>query len=157
MDYEDNDSYVFDLNKIANLSSTHSSVKLLAHQMMINPYHRIGPFLTGLSDHDIKTLLDICEKQAHDQDVTYEPFENIMLLGMMLATGEGVEVNDESVYTITNIMVAMITMESLRRKGFVKVFYDKVSFGPEFAQEKVVVKTDKMDKYIEGLEDDEGL
>jgi hypothetical protein len=151
---DENNSYTFDLKQLASLPNMHSSVRMLAYQMMENPYHRIGPFLTGLSDHDIETLSDICHEQARDEDVVCESFENIMLLGMMLATAEGVEVNDESVYTITNIMVAMITMESLRRKGFVKVFYDKVSFGPEFAQEKVVVKTDLLDKYIEGLEDE---
>ena len=153
MEFEDN-SYNLNLEAIASDISFHSSVRLLALFLKENPYYRIGEFLKSLSQTDLTSLQEICEKQTDNDEEVFGPFENIMLLGLMLANAEGVAIEDENVHSITNVMIAMITMESLRRKGFVEVNYDKVSFGEEYKHEVVVRKTEKFDNYLDGLEDE---
>jgi hypothetical protein len=153
MEFEETGSYNLNFDIIAEDTNSHSAVRILAYQLKQNPYYRIGPFLQSLKDKDLKELQEICEEQAEVGDEVYEPFESVVMLALMLAAAEGVEITDDSIFTIANIMTVMITMEALRRKGFVEVKYDKVSFGPEFAEEVVVKKTKLFDDYLKNLED----
>jgi hypothetical protein len=154
MEFED-ESYNLNLEQIAAATDYHSSVRLLAYKLKENPYYRIGNFLMEMSGTDLTSLQEVCEEQAELGDEIYDPFENVVLLALMLASAEGVVIDEERVHTVVNIMTAMITMESLRRKGFVEVNYDKVSFGEECADEIVVKKTDVFNEYLRKLEDDE--
>jgi hypothetical protein len=153
MEFEETGSYNLNFDMIAEDVNSHSAVRILAYQLKQNPYYRIGPFLKGLNDKDLTELQEICEAQVAMGDEAHDPFEAIMLLALMLAAAEGVEITDDSIHHIANVMTALVTMEGLRRKGFVEVMYDKVSFGPEFSEEVVIKKTQLFEDYLRNLED----
>ena len=155
MEFEETGSYNMNFDIIAQDTTSHSAVRILAYQLKENPYYRIGPFLKSLNDADLQELQEIAETQAEMGDDVHDPFEAIVLLGLMLAAAEGVDITDESIHHIANVMTALITMEALRRRGFVEVMYDKVSFGPEFSEEVVVKKTPLFEEYLRNLGDDQ--
>ena len=134
IDYNDYFPLKMNLDKISKEKSFLSVTRLLAIDLMENPYLSIGSFIQKLSDQDIEDFMQLIE---HDNDLA---MENMFLITELLATAEGLPSEDLSVLTERcNIMAGYITIESLARKNLVKVHYENMSFGEEF-NKKVVVE-----------------
>jgi hypothetical protein len=60
----------------------------------------------------------------------------------MLATGEGLEQSQgaEEISSRMDAFCAFLAIESLRRKGLVKVYHENISFGEDFGNKIVVEK-----------------
>ena len=112
--------------------------RVLAMDMMENPYITVGDFIKTLTDHDLCALSDIAENGTNDPR-----FEEILLISEMLAAGEGVsERNIDTMVDRTKMFMMYLTCESLFRKGLVDIFHDKMSFGEDAANEVIVKKKD---------------
>lgn len=122
-----------------------SVTKLLVHRMMENPYIVVGEYISELSDMDLALLQDCVEA---------EDYKDIILMSEMLATAEGcaqaadfAEFNER-----TNSLVSFLTLESLGRKGLVKVHHQNLSFHPDSRDKVVVEKIEGLDynKFLNG-------
>lgn len=123
--------------EIINDSSRMGATRLLAADLKNNPYKTIGDFLLKLNDIDLKTLVDKVEESSK----TKEPDHDILLISMMLAVAEGIDV-DLDVDQITknhNYLMNFIIVESLGRKGLVKVHHKNMSFGDDY-KDKIIVE-----------------
>ena len=128
-------SFTVNYQSIVNEKSLLSITRMLAVQMMDNPYITIGDFLRDLSNGDIESLVDIIEEGEE-----HENFSDLMLISEMLATGEGLEAaNLDLACDRVNQFLILVTCESLARKGLVEVFHKNMSFGEDM-KDAVVVK-----------------
>jgi len=101
----------------------------VAKMLMRNPYTSLGSFFKKLSDDNLEALSEIIEEGNSEFN---DGMEDIVLMTEMLSRAEGVP--SQSVEEITenvNYFSACITCVSLERKGFVRVYYDNMSFGTE--------------------------
>jgi hypothetical protein len=130
---EDEKYFKVNLEKVSKTKGYLSTTRLLAYRMLENPYITVEDFLLDISDSDLKELL----YKVDEEDV-----EEIILLSEMLATGEGLEYSktDSVMLERTNILVGFLTIESLARKGLVKVYRENMSFGDDFASKIIVEK-----------------
>jgi hypothetical protein len=150
--------YLANLEKIAAETEYLPIVRLTATELIANPYNTVGSWLQSLANGDLADLLDIVERQHEayelDQDAMIEDYDNIVLLTLMLAQSEGVDLEDfEELHDTVNIFAVLLTTEGLARKGFVTFNYDKVSFGTEFRDVVVAQRTKLFDDYMEGDEE----
>jgi hypothetical protein len=112
-----------------------SVTRLLAATLMDNPYETIGNFMSNLTNEDLKSLRNISE------DVDDDKFGNLILISEMLANAEGAEPShtDQDVANRVSQFVMFVTLESLARKGIVKLYRENMSFG-EDAGSKILVE-----------------
>lgn len=108
--------------------------KLLATDIMRDGYVNVGEFFRNMSDADLNALNEQADQKSEASD--------LILISEMLATGEGLEQSTEVDQFIhrTGILQGFLAIESLKRKGFVKVHYDKLSFGDDMADSVIVEK-----------------
>lgn len=130
---EDEKFYQINLERVTKTKDYLSATRLLAYQMMENPYITVEDFLLDLSDSDLRELLFKIDE---------ENVEEIILLSEMLATCEGLDYSkdDSTMLERTNILVGFLTVESLARKGMVKVYRENMSFGDDYANKVIVEK-----------------
>lgn len=136
-DYNEGDEIFpiqFNYDRISKEKSFLAVTRLLAVDLSNNPYLTVGAFIQSISDQDLYDFMKLIEE---NEDVA---MENVMLITEMLATAEGLR--SENIDQLTqrcNIMTGYITIEALKRKGLVKVYYENMSFGDEF-QSKIIVE-----------------
>lgn len=109
-------------------------VRLLALDLIDNPYITIGTFIQNISDDDLSNFLDLIEE---DEDTA---LGNVVILAEMLSQAEGLRSDNlDELTEKSNTLLTYLVMESLRRKGVVRIFYNNMSFGDEFT-DKVIVE-----------------
>ena len=107
-------------------------VRLLAADLMKNPYMTIGTYLQKARDSDLQLIL---ESSEDDED---ERLCDILLMAEMLAKAEGVETDSiEDVHNHLNAFITLVAVASLERKGLIDADYDVMSFGEEFAHHTI--------------------
>lgn len=125
--------YTINLEEVVKNKKLLSVTRLLASEMMMRPYLSVGDFLKNLSDGDLESLNDC---------VNNEQWDDIILMAEMLATGEGLE-SSKSFEEFKVRMAGLcgyFTVESLYRKGLVKVYHENISFGEDLGDKVVVEK-----------------
>lgn len=111
-----------------------SVTKLLATQLMNNPYTSVGDFLQSVPDADLLTLIADDDGEQH--------YGDHILISEMLATAEGLDSSkdfDEFKDRSSQLMGFLI-IESLKRKGLVKVYYENMSFDDSMGDKIIVEK-----------------
>lgn len=111
-----------------------SVTKLLATQLMNNPYTSVGDFLQSVPDADLLTLIADDNGEQH--------YGDHILISEMLATAEGLDSSkdfDEFKDRSSQLMGFLI-IESLKRKGLVKVYYENMSFDDSMGDKIIVEK-----------------
>lgn len=122
------------LDRISQEKTFLSMTRLLAIDLMNNPYLSIGSFVKNLSDKDIDEFMELVE---NDSDMA---MENMLLITELLAGAEGLPSENMSELTERcNIMTSYLTIESLARKKLVIVHHENMSFGEEF-NKKIIVE-----------------
>ena len=159
-DFDENGEYTVVLSVIGEDTDRLPITCHLARELMENPYMTIGQFLRNLTNDDLKSMCDIIEQQfEHDRADDGEIaayYEDVVLVSLMLAQAEGLTVNGvEDVERFSNTLAVLLTAEGLKRKGFVKMHYEHISFGEEYADSIVAEKTDLLDDYLNREEDDD--
>lgn len=138
MEMNDEPQYRINYSHVVGEKNLLSITKLLASSMMNSAYMTIGDFLKGISDSDLQTLLDII-----DEGDGSPGFEDIMLISGMLADGEGVSCkNVEDYQKCVNMFMTYVAMESLYRKGMIKLHRQNMSFGDDMGDSIVAEKLD---------------
>jgi hypothetical protein len=110
--------------------------RTLALDLSESGYMSVGDFLKSLSDYDVENLLKISEDEDSEQ------FSEIALIAEMLASGEGLTAfkDIDTFSQRIDQLCAFLAIESLARKGLVKIYYENVSFGEEMGDKIIVEK-----------------
>ena len=127
----------FNYDKVSKDRSFLGVTRLLALDLIDNPYLSVGTFVQGISESDLYEFMSLIESNEE------KAMENLMIITEMLAQAEGLQ--SESLDQLTyrcNVMTGYITIESLKRKGLVKVYYEHMSFGEEFAKKIIVERAE---------------
>ena len=110
--------------------------RLLAADLIVRPYMPVGDYMKSLSDSDLQMLVDLSEDDSNPR------YEDLILMSEMLAAAEGLPgtFDLEDVQKRIQIFVALLIVESLGRKGLVKVHRENYSFGDDMATKPIVEK-----------------
>lgn len=132
----DDGFYSINYAKAASDTKLLSSTRLLAKQLMENPYITVGKHIQDLSNGDIQSLLNSIEDDCPNQ------YEDMIVITEMLASAEGCDEaqNEDEVSDRISQMTMFLVIESLARKGMVKVYYENMSFHPDSGDKVVVEK-----------------
>lgn len=131
---DDNTPLQLNYDKIAMHKEFLSITRMLAVDMMKNPYITPADFLKALSNEELQTLLEISDDEEHER------MDEIMLISEMLAKGEGLEsATLDSATERVNQFSVFLVLESLFRKGLVKLKYENMSFGEEY-KDKIIAE-----------------
>lgn len=124
------DSFTVNLQNVKESYEHSAVVRLLAASLIDNPYYTIGNFFKNLSNDDLNSLLEKTEAiGSEEEDIGVE---DLVLITMMLAQAEGNPITDEEeLAKCVSVMSVFIAGTSLARKGFVKAFYENMSFGQD--------------------------
>ena len=126
--------FPFEINyeKILNTNSILPMVRLLAADLMKNPYMTIGAYLQRARNEDLQLILEASEDEEDER------LSDILLMAEMLAKAEGVETDSiEDVYKHLNSFITLAAVASLERKGLILADYDVMSFGEEYAHSTI--------------------
>ena len=133
-EFDDEGTFSVNIHRVAQDKGVIALTRLLASQLIITPYIRVGDFFKNLSDDDLDMLELICDEE-------HEHFDNLLLIAEMLATGEGLDHGTmDVIHERMNQLLMFIAMEGLHRKGLVKVHHENMSFGDDMGNKIVVEK-----------------
>lgn len=131
---DDNTPLQLNFDKIAVHKDFLSITRMLAVDMMKNPYITPSDFLKSLSNEELQTLMEISDDDEHER------MDEIMLIAEMLATGEGLEAATLNIATErVNQFCIFLVLESLSRKNLVKLHYENMSFGEDY-KDKIIAE-----------------
>ena len=127
-----------DYQNILKNKETLAVTKLLATELMTNGYIVVGDFIKNLTDADLQALTDNMEDDAPNQ------YQDLILVSEMLATGEGCgpSGNDSEFESRAHQFITLLILESLHRKGMVKLYHENISFHEDMGDKLLVEKID---------------
>jgi len=101
--------------------------RLLAANLMNNPYMSVGNYLTNLSKADLDYMSGLTEAGDSDPET-----QELMIITLMLLQAEGTIVAcEDDVIDHLSTFKMMIAGASLGRKGLIKVNYENISFNTD--------------------------
>ena len=130
-----------DYPNIVKNKETLAVTKVLATELMTNGYIVVGDFIKNLTDADLQALTDNMEDDAPNQ------YQDLILVSEMLATGEGCgpSGNDDEFQSRAHQFITLLILESLHRKGLVKLYHENISFHEDMGDKLLVEKIDGLD------------
>ena len=134
-DFFENGEFIVNYDKIIKSKKSLSVTRLLAADMMSNPYTTIGDFLKSIHTKDLETLLLLSD------DSDNENFADLILMAEMLVRAEGLAGSDSSEALNVHLkkFLTFLAIEGLHRKGLVRAFRENMSFGEDM-EERVIVE-----------------
>lgn len=138
-DNEEEFDGTFSINyaKILDQKDMLPTTRLLAADLLSNPYMPVGDFFAGLSDSALEELLEVCDNSENPH------FEELILIAEMLSNAEGLESGTiDIIHQRANHLITLLAVESLGRKGLVKVYHKNMSFGEDMGDRIIVEKLD---------------
>lgn len=124
MDY-DPQEFSVNYDNIARHKDLSNTTRVLAMDLIENPYIVVGDYFKGLSDSSLQELLEIINRE--DEDAISET----LLLSEMLSRAEGVENGLDDMGRNVGMMRMFVSGVSLARKGLIKVHYEHMTFGDD--------------------------
>ena len=135
---ENEEGFNINYSRVVTEKTLLSVTRMLAADWTKNPYITVGDFLKHLSDGDLEHLIDII-----DEGEEHTNFEDLMLISAMLSEGEGLPCKTIDDYQrCTNMFMVLISIESLYRKGLIKIHRENMSFGEDMADKCIAEKLD---------------
>lgn len=110
--------------------------RLLAADLQRDGYIKVGDFMKDLADSDLETIVQEMERNDDKQ------YDDLILIAEMLATGEGCDPSKtpSDFGDRMRQLMTLLVIESLGRKGLVKVYRENMSFHPDMQDKTVVEK-----------------
>jgi hypothetical protein len=107
----------------------------LARTLNHNPYITFGDYMNELPSSMLEQLLLVAESEENDH------FDELLLISEMLARAEGLDASQTEEQSITRLKVLMsiLAVEGLYRRGLIRAFRENYSFGEDMMN-KVVAK-----------------
>lgn len=107
----------------------------LARTLKYNPYLSFGDYMNELPTSILDKLLEVADDEEN------EHFDELVLLSEMLARAEGLDAaqNDEETLTRLKVLMSILAVEGLYRKGMIRAYRENYSFGDDM-HNKIVAK-----------------
>ena len=136
---EEESAFFINYDNVITNKTLLNSTRLLAVDITNYGYLSISDYLEKLSDKDLATLI----KASEDPDC--DEFGEILLVAEMLATGEGLDnaKTEDVMLTRIKVMVAFLAVESLARRGMVRIFRENMSFGEDYNHKNIAERIDE--------------
>ena len=136
---EEESAFFINYDNVITNKTLLNSTRLLAVDITNYGYLSISEYLEKLSDKDLATLIKASENPDSDE------FGEILLVAEMLATGEGLDNarTDDVMLTRIKVMVAFLAVESLARRGMVRIFRENMSFGEDYNHKNIAERIDE--------------
>lgn len=138
-EYEDGEGgFIVNCENVAKSKSCLAVTRLLAADLMRNPYMTTGDFLREISDSDLQALI----KGAEVDDNGEFALDDLLLIAMLLRQAEGLppmQMDEECRHSLGQLIMFLAT-ESLARKGLVKIYRENMSFGEDMGDKVIVEK-----------------
>lgn len=135
--------YPFEINykQIIHCDDLLECTRDLARTLNHSPYITFGDYMNELPSSILEQLLIISD----DEDNQH--FDELLLMSEMLARAEGLDPADslEQSMTRLNILISILAVESLYRKGMIKAFRQNYSFGEDMMNNIVAKRLDEDD------------
>lgn len=127
------ESLIVNYDKVMKSKNMLDSTRLLAMDIQENDYVSLTNYLTNLDDSDIRYLIGLLE----DQDAN--EFGELLIISEMLANGEGLDPSTNAMEMKRRIeaLISFLTLESLYRKGQIRIFRENMSFDEAYAKKTI--------------------
>lgn len=137
---------ILDFAKALAQPDISNNVKYTITQIRESGYMSLGQFIRDLPDLDLSWYQQLSgqvilgsENPTPASDLIST---NMIILAEALALGEAdAPLTDDDAVTNTQFLITLFSIESLKRKGLVNVFYDKISFASIHGDEPIVELT----------------
>ena len=131
------DGFCVNIHEVVTKKDLLSVTRLLAADLIVRPYMPVGDFFKNISDSDLKTLVNAVEPENQESHMG-----DILLLGIMLRTAEGLEqlTSFDAALDVSKQFMTFVIMESLYRKGLIKLHRENMSFGEDMGDKIVAEK-----------------
>jgi len=127
-----NDTLTVKLEMVRNNKEFLAITRLIASYFIANSYMTIKEFLGGLSDYDLKTMLTILDESTGGDTDGHPRLCEMIIITELLAKGEGLDPGNSKVVTDRlNSFTTMLAMESLYRKGLIKIYRENFTLGDD--------------------------
>ena len=134
-DFDDEGEFSINYEKVLHEETFLPVTRLLAADLIKSQYMPIADFIKSLSDNTLEELNEICGDENHPN------FEEMILIAEMLVAAEGTNIGGTpEVHQRLNLFITWMAIESLKRKGLVKVYYENISFGDDMGEKIIVEK-----------------
>lgn len=135
--YEDENLFPFEINhemimRSDMMSCTHDCVRMIQK----NEYLTVGEYLQNITTNQLEEMLEISENEENPK------IEEFLLIAEMLARAEGLEGSEDFdiLHKRLNLFIALIAIESLYRRGMIKIYRENMSFGDDMGKKKIAEK-----------------
>jgi hypothetical protein len=131
---EEFNGYIVNIPEVVKDKKSLYLTRLLAAQIRDDNYMTVGEFFKNLGDNDVEQLLEYSNMDTDKQ------VEQLLIITMMLITAEGLDnANDmETARKHLSQLVSFIALESLYRKGLIKLYHENMSF--DESENKIVAE-----------------
>lgn len=134
-EFDEEDKYSINFERVLYEESFLPVTRLLAANLIKQQYMSVGDFIKTLNSDTLEQLNDISEDEEHPN------FDQIVLITEMLSAAEGTNTSGVSeAHQRVNLFTTWLVLESLKRKGLVRIFYENISFGEDMSEKIVVQK-----------------
>lgn len=134
---EDETHFPFDINhemimRADMMTCTHDCVRMIQK----NEYLTVGEYLQSITTSQLDEMLDVAEDEDNPK------MEEFLLIAEMLARAEGLEGSEdfEILHKRLSIFIALIAVESLYRRGMIRIYRENFSFGDDMNTKKIAEK-----------------
>ena len=136
MEFDDTEKFTLVYENIIKAKDLMPITRALALDLSNIGYISVGDFLRDMNDNDLVNLLDISENEERKE------YSEILLISEMLATGEGLSPSDNNQEFADRMtqFITLLALESLHRKGLVKLYRENISFGADMSDKVIVEK-----------------
>lgn len=126
LDFSKSNGFYVNCEKVSTDKDLLPVTRNLAKKLMETEYLTVGEFFENINDVDLNILLHGSEMTDDNPNM----LDDIMVLSMLLCGAEGANaVKDENdVMTIVSQFTSFVALESLFRKGLIKLHRENMSF-----------------------------
>ena len=134
-DFDFDFPFTIEYSKIVGNKKLLPMARLLAAELIQNPYMTPGTYFQNANDTDLELILEISDDEEDER------MSDLLLMAEMLAVAEGVESEDmEAVANHLNYFINFAAVTLLDRKELIDAKYNNMSFGEEFSKHVIATR-----------------
>lgn len=119
------DEFTINYSNVAKQKNLCNVTRVLAMDLIENPYLIVGDFFKSLSDGSLEELVSLVNRD--DDDAISET----LLLSEMLSKAEGLTNSLEDMSKNIEMFRVLVAGTSLHRKGLIRAYFENMSFGAD--------------------------
>lgn len=131
----ENDNYIVDINHIISDETIYPIVKKFAIEYKSRGYITPGDYFSNVHLSDLEILRRLVDSFHTDKNIDDQ--QNLMLLAILMASAEGIDVCDEHIENFLKSIIILTTIEYLDRNNLAVAIRKNFTFDPDSNEEIV--------------------